>query len=454
MHSPHMFLRAGPIRLKFADGELRYLCVGDHEIARRLLFVVRDHHWDTAMPRFTKVDVQRMDDSFRIELEARCVIPTVDYAWTAVVTGSANGVITFAASGEPMRDFGSNRIGVCLLFGAESLAGIPFDVVNSSGETQPGEFPNLVSPELLGKNFSHIRYQMGSGLRVSASAEGALFSMEDQRNYADTSYKAYAPLPYAYPAAPAGLRLEQAVTLKVTCRKSVPAPKPRFSPVPETVIRIGRLVEGAKVPKVSRSAKGAREVDFYTINTRRRLHQDAEIIQFACNPALHLPDDDTLMENIAAILDQVRTVRSFASGAKIRIDPVTFNSQHPRPEPDLRNATAFGAVWSAAVLKYMSLARVDEAAFAVNGEAARAVQDEIGAYAGCDVLEAVSEAAVRPPLEMLAIAAKDSVRMWLINMTESPQRAIIVQKDERSILATFDLEPYSVVARELLPPLP
>ena len=80
-------------------------------------------------------------------------------------------------------------------------------------------------------------------------------------------------------------------------------------------------------------------MDFYAINTQRDLHQDAAIIQFACNPALHLPDDDTFMENIAAIVDQVRTVRSFAPGAKIRIDPVTFDSKHPRLETDPRNAT-------------------------------------------------------------------------------------------------------------------
>src|SRR5690242_14193058 len=32
------FLNAGPIRLKFIDGELRYLYVGDKEIVRRIYF--------------------------------------------------------------------------------------------------------------------------------------------------------------------------------------------------------------------------------------------------------------------------------------------------------------------------------------------------------------------------------------------------------------------------------
>src|SRR5258708_2214068 len=46
---PAEFLRAGPVRLKFADGELRYLRVGDKEIIRRIYFAVRAGNWDTAM---------------------------------------------------------------------------------------------------------------------------------------------------------------------------------------------------------------------------------------------------------------------------------------------------------------------------------------------------------------------------------------------------------------------
>ena len=135
MPATHTFLRAGPIRLKFADGELRYLCVGDREIVRRVSFVVRDHYWDTAMPEFTKVSLDKREDSFAITLEAECRMATVDYAWRATITGSADGMITFDATGEAMSDFQSNRIGICLLYGAESLAGKPFEVVDAEGKT-------------------------------------------------------------------------------------------------------------------------------------------------------------------------------------------------------------------------------------------------------------------------------------------------------------------------------
>ena len=99
------------------------------------------------------------------------------------------------------------------------------------------------------ENFAEIRYPLESGLRVRASVEGALFSMEDQRNYADTSYKAYAPLPYAYPAAPAGLRFGQTLTLEVTGAMAGPASEAPFASRSESVIRLGGQGEGRKSPQ-------------------------------------------------------------------------------------------------------------------------------------------------------------------------------------------------------------
>jgi hypothetical protein len=445
MPATHTLLRAGPIRLKFADGELRYLCVGYREIARRVSFVVRDHHWDTAMPVFTTLSVEKQEDSFSIELAAKCRMPTVDYAWRATITGRSDGVITFNATGEPLSDFQSNRIGICLLYGAESLAGKRFEVIDAEGVAGSGEFTRLVSPVLLAENYRELSYAFDDGLRVTARVEGALFSMEDQRNYADTSYKAYAPLPYAYPAAPAGVRLNEVFNLTVEGA----AVERAEADAKVTTIRLGRLAEGSKIPKVGRTADGTPEVEFYSVNTQRAIHEGVEILQFACNPALHLPDDDTFMENASAVVHQVRTARTFAPGARIRIDPVTFNSKHPRPATDPRNHSAFGVAWSALALKYLALAGVDEAGFAVHGEAARAIQEEIGAFAGCQLLEAVPKAAVRPAVDALAIATPGATRLWLINTTDMPQRAAVLKDGENQPIFACELAPHEIVAREL-----
>jgi hypothetical protein len=190
-------------------------------------------------------------------------------------------------------------------------------------------------------------------------------------------------------------------------------------------------------------------VEFYSVNTQRSNHEGTEALQFAFNPALHLPDDDTFMENAGAVVHQVRTSRSFAPGARIRIDPITFNSKHPRPTLDRRNETAFGAAWSALALKYLALAGVDEAGFAVHGEAARAIQEEIGAFAGCQVLEAIPRAAVRPAVDALAIAIPGATRLWLINTTDTPQNVEVLGDGGSGVIFACELAPHEILAREL-----
>ena len=52
-------LRAGPVRLTFKDGELRYLKVGDREIVRRIYFCIRQADWDPPMPQFELIELTR-----------------------------------------------------------------------------------------------------------------------------------------------------------------------------------------------------------------------------------------------------------------------------------------------------------------------------------------------------------------------------------------------------------
>src|SRR5579862_8618274 len=95
------WLKAGPVRAKLEDGELRYLFVGDKEIVRRIYFGVRDGNWATAMPKFTKIEVNKNEDGFTVNLAADCRMGKVDYSWTGVINGDADGIITFKATGVP-----------------------------------------------------------------------------------------------------------------------------------------------------------------------------------------------------------------------------------------------------------------------------------------------------------------------------------------------------------------
>ena len=432
--APAQMLRAGPLTLKFADGELRYLHAGGREIVRRIYFAVRDHRWDTAMPRFSVLRVEKGGDSFEIELAADCRTATADYSWRGRITGTAEGVLTFEADGVANRDFGSNRIGLCVLFGSDSLAGQAFATAGESGE-RAGEFPRLVAPALVAEKFRELRYTTASGVTVCARMSGAVFDMEDQRNYGDSSFKAYAPLPYAYPAVAAGSSASQILRLAVEGAARAPLG------AAETRVRIGGIIAGARIPKLAETAPGTREVDFFAVNTHRAAHAAVRRLQFAFNPALHLPDDDTFMENPSALPDMVRTARIIAPGAAIRIDPITFDSQHPRPARDPRNASQFGAVWSALVVKYLALAGVGEAAFAIDGEPARAVLRELAAFAGCAVRETVVAAEGRAPVEALAIDDGPGVRLWLMNTTDLPQRVLLADGD---VFTPLELAPHEI----------
>src|SRR5205085_2035165 len=147
MTDPTRELRAGPVRLKFQSGELRYLRVGDKEVVRRIYFAVRDGSWTTAMPHFTRIEVNDRGEGFTIRLAADCRIPTADFSWTGEIVGAADGKITFRAEGAPNADFKSNRIGLCVLYGSTSLAGQSFQTFDepaASGKAARGEFPELI----------------------------------------------------------------------------------------------------------------------------------------------------------------------------------------------------------------------------------------------------------------------------------------------------------------------
>ncbi|KPJ72897.1 MAG: hypothetical protein AMS14_06970 [Planctomycetes bacterium DG_20] len=414
-------LQAGPIRAKLQDGELRYLHVGRKEIARRIYFAVRDKHWNTALPRFTRIEVQKGEDSFRVRLSAVCKTALVDYRWDGEMSGSRDGKITFRASGRADADFASPRIGICLLYGAESLSGQAFEVVDAKGKVTEGRFPLLVSAPLLATEFQTLRYTTQSGMQVTAALSGGHLDMEDQRNFGDSSFKAFTQIPHEYPNIARGSRASQTLTLQVKNAKAEPRPA---GPVR---ISLGRAVEGAKMPKAQWTAEAGKASTFWWVNReqQRGKLKDAKVISWSFCPAIHLRDDDTLMENLSTVLDQARTVRSFAPRARIRIDPITIDFKSTPPGSDPRNGGLFGAAWSAGFIKNLALAGVDEAVFRVGPAYARHVQADMARCAGWQVLATEITGPSPLPVEALAIEGKDGRLIWLINKTDQNQKIVV-----------------------------
>lgn len=363
-------LAAGPVRCTFVDGELRYLHVGDREIVRRVYFAVRDRRWGTVLPRFTRISVQQSAQNnksgFTIDLAAVCKNEAsgVDYQWTGRIEGKGDGTITFRATGKANADFQSNRIGLCVLYGAPALVGQKFETESAAGKTTAYTFPAFVSAALVSPDFQTLRYTTGDNLTVATTTVGARVDMEDQRTYGDSSFKAYAPLPYAYPAVPASdPEREETVTIRVTNGAAAAAPSQTAT---SASVTLGALVPGARVPKIAVSPEaGLPDTIFGAVNGSVDRNRNAPALTWGFNPQIHLFDDDTIRENRTVIVDQVKSARAYAPNAVIRIAPIHAGpSRRSGDAPrDPRDDSAFGAAWAASVIKYLALAGVAEAQF-------------------------------------------------------------------------------------------
>ncbi|HZG55519.1 hypothetical protein [Paenibacillus sp.] len=210
-------LRAGPITAVLEDGTLRWLKVGGVEVVRQVYVAVRDRNWGTVLPKFTVYDVrQEADAFFEARLSAETVRGDIDYAWDGVVTGTADGVVTFRMRGEARSDFLRNRIGFCVLH-PDTLAGEPVSVTTPDGALE-GAFPARISPHQPFFAIRSLRHGVPGvpGAAVEIAFEGDLFEMEDQRNWTDASFKTYCtPLSRPFPAqVRRGDVVEQSVTIR------------------------------------------------------------------------------------------------------------------------------------------------------------------------------------------------------------------------------------------------
>lgn len=425
-------LHAGPIRLKFAEGELRYLMVGDKEIARRIYFAVRDREWDTIMPTLKHCRVEKKSNGFTIDIDAECRRGDIDYLWQGRIVGTPEGELVFHARGKAGGDFASNRIGICLLYGSGSLAGQTFETTRLDHSVTQGAFPQDVSPKLVADNFTELRYTTSTGMQVVAAMTGAHFDMEDQRNYGDSSYKAYAPLVYPYPKIANGAAAEQTLTLQVH-HADAAAHLDADGPIH---IDVGEVEGEGKVPRVVTGADPQEPcLDFGGVNFNRSQFTAAKTLSWGLCPTVHLWDDDNLIDNLSAMPDQVRTAHTYAPGAPVRIKPVRLDPPHPRPERDPRNAALFGAAWSAAVLKYLALAGVEEATFQIGPGPAQKVQNAVGAYAG-KTLRAVKIAHHGPTQVEAFTIQGEAPTLWLINLT-AENRPIVLQNVPSNLPATL-----------------
>ena len=113
-------LRAGPLTAELETGNLRHIRFHGREMIRAISFIVRDKNWGTYAPKISQLDLREASDSFRVSYEAMI---EGEFRYSTVITGQANGSLSFSGTGNAISDFLTNRTGFVVLHPIEGVAG-------------------------------------------------------------------------------------------------------------------------------------------------------------------------------------------------------------------------------------------------------------------------------------------------------------------------------------------
>lgn len=210
-------LRAGPLTMEYDHGDLRYIKLGGREIVRRIYIAVRDRNWGTVPVALTPVSAEVEADSFAIAYDAVARQDEIDFRWRATIRGTAEGQLEFRLAGAAHSDFLRNRIGFCVLHPPRECAGARCRVRLADGRVVESTLPRAISPANPFSEFRSFAHEVAPGTWCALEFEGDEFEMEDQRNWADASFKTFCtPLSRPYPVAIAkGEQVRQAIALRV-----------------------------------------------------------------------------------------------------------------------------------------------------------------------------------------------------------------------------------------------
>ncbi len=424
-------LSAGILRMRLVDGELRTIRMGGVDLIRRLYFCVRTRSWDTVNPKFTAYEVHTTRESFRVKFEAVCERPVgggfetdAHFKWNGMIEGGPDGKITFTVEGEATADFQSNRIGLCLLIGTNELSGGSYKTSLLDTQVQESPFPALIAtPLVIAPKFDTIAYSTQKSTHtITVKAVGATFEMEDQRHFGDSSFKAYAPLPFDYPNIPTGKRFKQVITLSVAGKPPARAAFVNESRITVSSVRTGHLVPTLRDWQESTPASRS----FIDQVAKPAGLAELETIHWDYRPSLHLHDNETYWENAQAVVDQAATMRHHNKTAQLVISPLELDVPHPRPGRDPRTVDPFGAAWLAAFTGECGKAGIAAVDVRLGDGMAQKVMSILAPLAGQPLLETNNRSTgFFPDLMSWACRGSRGRTVVVINRTSQPQNVTV-----------------------------
>lgn len=206
----------GDLSLVIIGGVARRIAWRGIELVRAIDCPVRDESWGTHAQ-------DEVRETLAHEGEGADAVVRYERRFT-VADGALSGRLVLEARADALevaltldahRDIATNRAGFTLLHPIAGIAGAPMEIRHPDDSHETGRFPERISPAQPARDMAGLSYAMG-GAAVDLAFEGEVFEMEDQRNWADASFKTYCrplALPYPYTIA-AGMRVTQRIVAR------------------------------------------------------------------------------------------------------------------------------------------------------------------------------------------------------------------------------------------------
>jgi hypothetical protein len=183
-------LAAGPLSAILEEGNLRDIRCGGIELVRAINYLARDASWGTFKPVISNLCISQGGKVFAVDYDGLCGEPGRGFSYSMRIRGDASGTLTMEANGAALADFLTNRTGFVILHPAQ-VAGAHMSLLHSDGSREESFFPLLISADQPAFDIKSMTHEAAPGLTCTVKMEGDAFEMEDQRNWADASFKTY-----------------------------------------------------------------------------------------------------------------------------------------------------------------------------------------------------------------------------------------------------------------------
>jgi D-apionolactonase len=216
-------LRAGSLSAVLEEGNLRDIRFGGVGVLWAINYLARDTSWGTYAASISGLEIVEEGDRFSVMYRASCAGPEGRLEYCMRISGGADGTLTLQAEGVAITDFPTNRVGLVLLHPAE-LPGQALRIDHRDGTTTDTSFPDLIDPNPPALDIAAMTHHPAPGLTAQVAITGDAFEMEDQRNWADASFKTFVrplsrPRPYVIPK---GTTESQSIRLGLLARRRHP----------------------------------------------------------------------------------------------------------------------------------------------------------------------------------------------------------------------------------------